>query len=88
MFTAEEATDERKASYVAALEHEIEGYETRSARIKAGKKDPLMGIGGMEKAEAVGELADRVKQCKAEIARVKKVKAVEPAEEEAAEVAA
>lgn len=86
MFTAEEATKERVEAYVAALEKEIADYEARVKRIELGRKDPLVDQGSSPK-EAADQVRDRIKQCKAEIARVKKVKApaaaAEAAEDEA-----
>jgi hypothetical protein len=64
VFTTAEATKERVDAYVASLEREKTSYETRIARIKGGRHDPLD-----EK-----QLELRVKDVNAELARVKKLK--------------
>lgn len=56
-------TDEQVATYVRALEEEKAGYRARVNALKHGRRDTL--------DEA--ELADRVKQVDAEIARVRKL---------------
>lgn len=58
-----DATLEQAGRYLAALEEEKAGYEARIARAKAGRVEPL----------TERQLADRVKQVTAEIARVKRL---------------
>lgn len=64
MFMKEEASKERISSYSAALKSEVEGYEARIARAEAGHQEPL----------SVEQLKLRVAGCKAELARVGKLK--------------
>lgn len=63
MFTKDEATQERIASYVAALEEEASQYEAGLSAAKAG---------GDEKR--VEKLERRLEGVKAELERVKKLK--------------
>lgn len=73
MFNAAESTKERVQAYREALEQEIAGYEARITRIELGRQDPLVdGSARLTPKEAIQE---RIKQCKAEIARVAKAPA-------------
>ncbi len=65
MFTKEEATAERRAAYVAALEHERAGYVARREAKQNG-----LHTGGLDLT--VEQLDDRIKQVDAMIKRVKK----------------
>lgn len=63
MFSKDEATEERIAAYLAALEEEASQYEAGLAAAQAGGDEPR-----------VAKLDRRLKGVKDEIARVKKVK--------------
>jgi hypothetical protein len=76
MFNAAESTKERVQAYREALEQEIAGYEARITRIELGRQDPLVdGSARLTPEEAVQQIQERIRQCKAEIARVAKAPA-------------
>jgi hypothetical protein len=80
MYHTTEATKERVAAYAAALEDEIAGYEARIKRIESARMDPLLLDGRIDAKEAAAQIQDRIKQCRAELARVRKAKTA-PAED-------
>lgn len=71
MFTKEEATKERIAANVAALEREREGYDARIRGVEAGHDDRL----------SIDTLKVRIKDVDAEIARLKKLKPSRPSDD-------